>query len=429
VQEGVRIQDVEIDGLGVRITLSAGTTIHASYVVDATGYKSVLADKLALRECPPRFRTNTRSIFTHMTGVKRYEDCSLSQSDPMMQRWSQGTLHHCFDGGWIWVIPFNNGPQSSNPLVSVGLQFDNRKYPFRGTPPEIEFKETISRFPSICEHFRDAVPARGWVSSFERLQYSSNQTIGDRWCLMSHAAGFLDPLFSRGLVLTMRTMLPTAEKLLAAVEDGDFSANRFAQLDDLHQRALDNVDVMVEGMYTSWRDFTLFDAFARFWYATGVLGFFQLEAAYSVFRRSGDRERLRDMLFGSYPGSLCSAFPQFQPYFADSIAAIQAVDAGTSMPGQGASKLIGLIREADFLPPGFYFGDLEKRHGGAFDVEHWRQIQTWGNYESPKEVKDSLYPGSSDENVQRFMSHVDASLQSERLAAVRSFIASSSAGR
>lgn len=429
VREGIRVQDIDIGKLGASILLADETKIQASYVVDATGYKSILADKLGLREHPPRFRSNTRSIFTHMTGVKRYEDCSLSQSDPSMQRWSQGTLHHCFDGGWIWVIPFNNGPQGSNPLISVGLQFDNRKHPFTGVAPEDEFKKTISRFPSVAEQFEGAQATRPWVSSFDRLQYSSTQSVGDRWCLMSHAAGFLDPLFSRGLVLTMRTMLPTAELLLGAIEDGDFSAERFAKLDEIQQRTLDNIDVMVEGMYTSWRDFKLFDAFARFWYSSGVLGFFQIESAYSFFRRTGDRDRLRDMLYGQFRGSLCSALPQFQPYFAQQIATIQAVDAGTLTAEQGAAEIMRRIREADFLPPGFHFDNLEKRHGGPFNLEHWRRIQTWGNYQSPKEVKDSIYPGESDGNFARFMDRVDAALKSDRLASIRRYIAETNPAR
>lgn len=423
VKEGVRVQDVDIDTLGVCVSLDDGTTINASYVVDASGYKSVLAEKFNLREQPSPFRTNTRSIFTHMSGVKRYEECSLSQSDPSIQCWSQGTLHHCFDGGWIWVIPFNNGLDSRNSLVSIGLQFDNRKFPYRGVDPEIEFRETISRFPSIQEQFQDAQATRNWISSGERLQYSSRQIVGDRWCLAPHAAAFLDPLYSRGLVLTMRTMHPLAEKLLSAIEDGDFSAQRFSQIEELQQSTLQNVDVMIEGMYTSWRDFELFDAFARFWYASGVLGFFQIEAAYSTFMRTGDRDRLRNMLYGQFCGSLCSAFAEFQPFFAKQIATIQAVEAGTLSPKQATAEIMQNIRSADFFPPGFYFGDLTKRVGGPFDLDHWRQILTWGNYESPKGVKESLYAGDSDENVERFMNRVETALNSDQLAPIRKYIA------
>lgn len=428
LREGVRIEDVHLDEHCVRVDLAGGERVMARYVVDATGYRSILSAKLGLREEPTRFRSNTRSIFTHMKGVARFEECAATGRPEVPQRWSQGTLHHCFDGGWIWVIPFNNGPSRDNQLVSVGLQLDNRRHPYQGTPPEQEWAATIARFPSIADQFRTATLARDWVSTGARLQYSSKQTVGDRYCLMSHAAGFLDPLFSRGLVLTMRTIFPMAERLLAAIEDGDFSAQRFALVDEVQQKTLDSIDAMVAGMYTSWRSFPLFDAFVRFWYATGVLGFFQIEAAYSYFLREKDRDIFRRFLYGQDRGSLCSAFPAFQPFFAGAIAAIQAVDSGALTEEAAAAQIMQLIRAADFLPPGFFFDDLSKRHGGPFDVEHWQKIVSWGNFAAPKEVKDSLYPGVPQENVARFMARVRDSLSSERLAPIRRFIASVDAG-
>jgi FADH2 O2-dependent halogenase len=423
LREGVRIEDVHIDEQGVRLDLEGGERTLARYVVD--GYRSVLSNKLDLRESPSRFRTQSRSIFTHMTGVLPYEECPSAKAELVPQRFSQGTLHHCFDGGWLWVIPFNNGPSQENPLVSIGLQLDNRKNPYEGRSPEEEWSAFLARFPSIAEQFREAKLARPWVSTGERMQYSSKRTVGDRFCLTAHAAGSLGPLFSRGLVLTMRAMFPLAERLLAGIEDGDFSASRFALVDELQQRTLDNVDVIVAGMYTSWRSFELFDAWVRFWYATGVLGFFQIEAAYSYFLRTQDRDALRRMLHGKNVGSLCSAFEAFQPFFAGAIAAIQSVDAGELTEKAAAARIMELLKGADFLPPGFHFTDLEKRHGGPFDVEHWRQILTWGNHEAPKAVKDSLYPGDPTENVARFMARVEASLQSPRLDPIRAFIASS----
>ena len=64
-----------------------------------------------------------------MTGVKLYEDVIASTDvtgspTPL----SQSTLHHMFEGGWLWIIPFNNHPYSTNTLCSVGLQFDIDKH-------------------------------------------------------------------------------------------------------------------------------------------------------------------------------------------------------------------------------------------------------------------------------------------------------------
>ncbi|RDJ93151.1 ABC transporter permease subunit, partial [Lacticaseibacillus rhamnosus] len=42
-----------------------------------------------------------------------------------------------------------------NPLISVGLTIDPRRYP-RSGPPEKEFQQFLERFPSVAEQFADA---------------------------------------------------------------------------------------------------------------------------------------------------------------------------------------------------------------------------------------------------------------------------------
>ena len=63
----------------------------------------------------------------------------------LASRWHEGTVHHVFDGGWFWIIPFDNAQGSENPLCSIGLTLDMRKYPHRGVPPQQEFEEIVAR--------------------------------------------------------------------------------------------------------------------------------------------------------------------------------------------------------------------------------------------------------------------------------------------
>ncbi|MCJ8282015.1 MAG: tryptophan 7-halogenase, partial [Rivularia sp. ALOHA_DT_140] len=251
VLEETRISDVNITSEEVTIKTIFQQQFKASYIVDATGYRSVLAQKFSLREETCRFKTHSRSVFTHMKGVKPYEECEAGKLPQVPRKWSQGTLHHCFDGGWIWVIPFNNAPDFQNPLTSVGLQLDSRKYPFAGTNPQAEWNQILSQFPSIAEQFEEATPVKPWISTGSRLQYSSSQTVGKRYCLAAHAAGFIDPLYSRGLPLSLNSLLLLADKLLLAMVDKDFSTERFKDIESYQQKALDNIDALVSGSYTS----------------------------------------------------------------------------------------------------------------------------------------------------------------------------------
>ncbi|MCX6048882.1 MAG: tryptophan 7-halogenase, partial [Chloroflexi bacterium] len=201
VQMGVFIQDINLNPDDVEIITNKAVTYRARYIIDAGGMKSLLANKFNWRHRDAL--THSRTIFTHMIDVPCFNNIGLSQQAfghpyPL----SQGTLHHIFKGGWLWVIPFNNHPQATNPLCSVGLQLDPRLYPQRADlTPEAEFYTFIQQFPDLYAQLKDAHPVRDWTR-IDRLQYSAHHIVGDRCALLAHAAGFIDPLYSKGLYIT-----------------------------------------------------------------------------------------------------------------------------------------------------------------------------------------------------------------------------------
>src|SRR5215471_8891801 len=216
--QGVKIDAVEIRDDGVAV-VAGGRRYTARFVADGTGYRSVVADRFNLRETPCSLVARTRSLFTHMIDVTPFEAVTPSR---MGHPWSQSTLHHCFKRGWIWVIPFNNWEGAPNPLVSVGLTVDERLHPEEpGLTPEQEFATYVERFPSVARQF-------------------------------SHAAGFIDPLFSRGLVNTFDNLRSLARVLCAALEDGEFSDERFERVDVEQKRSITFADKLVAGSYIAW---------------------------------------------------------------------------------------------------------------------------------------------------------------------------------
>ena len=120
VLQNTPVASVDISNDEVKITTGKGQTFHAEYLVDAGGFRSVVADQFNLRDFD--LQTHTRGMFTHMMDVPCFNDVSFSQEENGVPfRWSEGTLHHIFKGGWLWVIPFNNHADATNPLCSVGL--------------------------------------------------------------------------------------------------------------------------------------------------------------------------------------------------------------------------------------------------------------------------------------------------------------------
>jgi FADH2 O2-dependent halogenase len=205
-------------------------------------------------------------MFTHMINVPCYHQAGGSQENYGLPfRMSEGTLHHLFDGGWLWVIPFDNHADSTNPLCSVGLLLDPRQHPPRpDLTPEQEFFAFIEQYPNIAAQFANAQAVRDWTR-VGRLQYASKQVVGDRWALLGHAAGFIDPLYSKGLYVSLATVFVLAHRLLQAKETGDYSAAAFADLETVTRNFVCAADRLVANSYRSFKDYRLWQIYAVMW--------------------------------------------------------------------------------------------------------------------------------------------------------------------
>ncbi len=275
VLQNTPVKDTRILPDGVEIVTAKDQVYRAAYLVDASGMRSIMANKLGWRHHD--LKSHTRTIFTHMVDVPCYNNVGLSRQaygHPFLL--SEGTLHHLFPGGWVWVIPFNNHPQATNPLCSVGLQLDPRIYPLRSDlTPEEEFNSIIRQFPDIEKHLKGARATREWVRS-ERLQYSSHHVVGDRFALLAHAVGFIDPLYSKGLYVTHMSVMVVADLLLQAYKSGDYSAVAFAPLEAMTLHYMRMHDQLVAGSFKSWAHPKLWRAYSVLWLLGAYLEYLKL---------------------------------------------------------------------------------------------------------------------------------------------------------
>lgn len=280
------VSAVDINADRVKITTAGGQTYLARYIVDAGGFRSLLADQKQLRDF--NLQTHTRGMFTHMIDVPCFNDVHLSKAKYGVPfRWSEGTLHHIFHGGWLWVIPFNNHLKATNPLVSVGLLLDPRVYPVRkDLTPEQEFYELVERFPEINNQFSHARPVRDWVRA-DRLQYTSKRVVGDRFALLGHSVGFIDPLYSKGLYVTHMTIMLLADLLLKAHETGDYSRSAFTSLEEITLHYNHMHDRLTANSIKSWSHPDLWRVYSVLWLLGAYLEYLKL----SITRmRAEDRE-------------------------------------------------------------------------------------------------------------------------------------------
>lgn len=327
IRQQTRIQSIEETGDGMLLDLGK-EQIKAKYVVDAAGFRSPVADKFGLREGAREMQSRTRSLFTHMAGVKLYEDVIASTDvtgspTPL----SQSTLHHMFEGGWLWIIPFNNHPYSTNTLCSVGLQFDIDKHGPAGDPEE-EFTRFLDEHPSVARHFESAARVREWTVA-PRLNYTSRESVGERYCLLGHAVGFVDPLFSRGLVNTFESILRVAPKIVHAVRQDDWSKERFASYQHYSLEVVKVNDRLVANSFTAFDSFPLWNAWFRIWISGSYIGVLRLRKILSDYQQHGDDERLeKEFESATYPGHLSIESPFYEAIFDKACETMEAYRAG-----------------------------------------------------------------------------------------------------
>jgi tetracycline 7-halogenase / FADH2 O2-dependent halogenase len=385
-----RLRITEIERRGDRWLLASdkGERFEARFVVDAGGIRSPMAEAHGLRDDPPRQRTNSRSMFTHMVGVRPYDQCvSDPRASGLCSPFYQGTLHHIFDGGWLWVIPFDNHPDSTNPLCSVGLQLDRRKHPDSQLSAADEFSAFLKRFPSIAVQFEQARPVRDWTRSNGRLQFSSRRSLGDGYCLLPHAAGFIDPLFSSGLATTVSFVGNLAGRLIRAKEQDDFSTSRFAPLDPWLQRTLDHFDRLVSCSYDSWADFRLWNAWFRVWVLGNFFGTFGPISRQVKYLETGDARELARVEELPYRGLASSDWDVFLVLFDAAAKQVEAFQAGQVSAAEASERIFALLREADFIPPQLGLGDPAHRGVSAWTVPPSLRFFFWGKLRAPQSAR------------------------------------------
>lgn len=391
LRQKLTINDVEISGGRAVVRGGDGTEITAKFIIDASGFRSPLATKFSLREEPTRLRAHSRTLFTHMVDVRRFEDTVFPRGvHKAPSPWSEGTLHHLFPGGWMWVIPFDNHARATNPLCSVGISMDPRVHPKPDCSPQQEFDNFLGTFPDVRKQFESARPVREWVST-GRLQYSSRQTVGERWCLTSHAAGFIDALFSRGLENTMEIVNSLVFRVIDAVRDDDFSVERFEFVQELEQGLLDVNDDLVANAYTSFQDWHLWDAWFRVWSLAQILATFEVNRAYAKFLDNRDMAPLEHLARLEPHGSMPDYAPARELIKTVS-ERVQAVQNGQLDARTAADQIFDRLRRADFVPPAFGLTDRDNRW---YNASNWKVLRTlaWARNEAPPEIGQLVHEG------------------------------------
>jgi FADH2 O2-dependent halogenase len=186
------------EGDAVRLTGSRNQTpvsFRARFVVDASGPRGFLWRTFGLGERPFTTFPVRHSLYAHFRDVGRWSEAGHSTGSPFPP--DDAALHHVFPGGWMWVLRFNNGITSAGVSVTEEVACE-----FKLSDGAAAWERLMQSLPAVARQFQSATPIREFVHT-SRLDFRSDAIVGERWALLPSAAGFVDPLFSTGFVLTL----------------------------------------------------------------------------------------------------------------------------------------------------------------------------------------------------------------------------------
>lgn len=245
-------------------------SFRSSFFLDATGGAALLKKLLPVESSSEDFLTDSRALYSHFNGVKRWSN-ALKEADIPLDDYpydpDHSALHHLSDKGWIWMLRFNDD------RTSMGILLDRNQTDAQNSmSPEEEWNSRIAGLPSVKELMAYASPASepGRIIRTGRLQRKLPKGFGTGWVALPHTVGFVDPLHSTGIAHT----LSGVEKLLDLFSKEWSNRERLeeglAKYEQSVFSELELVDRLVAGCYRSLRHFELFNIWSMLYFTAAV---------------------------------------------------------------------------------------------------------------------------------------------------------------
>lgn len=234
---------------------------HARFVVDATGPRGFLHHALHLPEATLPDYPSTQALYGHFSNVSRLDQGpGYSGLGTLPYPIDDAAVHHIFDGGWIWVLRFNNG------VTSAGVAArDDAAAPLCLADGEAAWKRLIDSIPAIKEQFADA-RAEHPLTHVQRLSFLSGRICGERWAMLPSAAGFVDPLLSTGFPLTLLGISRLAEIFEHEWNSPDLSI-RLRDYATQTREELFATSRLIASLYANMNNFPVFTALSLLYFA------------------------------------------------------------------------------------------------------------------------------------------------------------------
>lgn len=247
VHQGAAVKQVIFEGdqaVGVDVMLKDGErhSFHAKVVVDATGQSAMLSNKFRWRVRDPKLKKAV--LYSYFKGAHREPD--LNGGATLVLRTPPGSE------GWFWYIPLEDD------ITSVGV-VANPDYLLKDRGQDLAkiFHEEIEK----CEACRRRVAEGTRVDKIYSIldySYRSKKNAGNGFIIIGDAYGFLDPIYSSGVLLALKMAELAADAIHDALRHNDFSSQRLGQYQEKLDKGIESMRKLVYAFYNEGFSFAQF---------------------------------------------------------------------------------------------------------------------------------------------------------------------------
>ncbi|MBE7497862.1 MAG: tryptophan 7-halogenase [Verrucomicrobiaceae bacterium] len=203
---------VEGDHVTAQFRTKDGTDheARAAFLIDASGLNNFTANREKLRDYYPGHKKI--AIFGHYSGVQMTD--GEEKGDILIVRRKNS---------WFWMIPLEDDK------VSIGLVLDLEDFKSLKQEPLAVFDDAVATTPTVRDRMTNAKAiTQGHVLS--DFSYTNRTLVSDRVVRVGDAAGFIDPIFSSGVMLAMHSAQRGAQVVndaIAAQKTMTFAMKRY----------------------------------------------------------------------------------------------------------------------------------------------------------------------------------------------------------
>lgn len=182
----VKVIEVRSEPNGWAVRTDDNRVLRARFLVDASGRKALLARQQKIKRMPLPYVPKV-AIYGHFHGVWRAG--GDRGGNIIITRWRNG---------WFWHIPIGTEK------TSVGLVTPVSVLKGAGNDPERLFKSVVAASPVVADRMRNASLESGYHVTAD-YTYAYQHFAGERFFLAGDAACFIDPIFSSGVCLALKS--------------------------------------------------------------------------------------------------------------------------------------------------------------------------------------------------------------------------------